>query len=446
MKRLRSFALYALAAFAAFAADVSAQGTIYWRNVTEEPNPSIHYKIPGDGGASAQFHVYPTRTTQPSGLVYGSGRQFLADAPLEPDEFFAANGLGFNFIPTTGEVNRVLLLMGETPTDYAPWVTWFNGENFNGFREWMNSVDAFWSNDNADTFLSFQTLRQQQTLGGPVPVARVLYRYDGSIDFLLTSGRFDRLSFTFDPFWRRDALPLPPAPPPNGTDLIEEVTAYDVDTACAGWDSTGTFVLLQTPDGNGGFVTSVFDDVTNATTIINDPAVSGYSISSPVFSPAAFRLFGIVETAAGARGLAEIDLNTFQFRFILQEGGLGNDQISAFRGPVVSPDGQILAFTLLRFTQISTITDTAPTLARISVAGGAWTPLWTTGHSTVNNFEPTGWKGQGNAPPPAPPPGGGPAPGGNGGISGGDGGSEAGGGTGGGAGGGSGGGGSLPPG
>ena len=58
---------------------------------------------------------------------------------------------------------------------------------------------------------------------------------------------------------------------------------------------------------------------------------------------------------------------------------------------MISPDGLNIAFTMLRVVQIGTITGRAPTLVRMPIAGGAWTPLWTVGLAEVNNFEPTGW-------------------------------------------------------
>jgi hypothetical protein len=397
----RSFSLFAALAASVFATAASAQlvppttgGTlIYWRNVTEEPNPSIHYRIPAGGGANVQFHVYPTKTTAPSGLseAYPFGRHLVIDAPMDPI---------FDIIPGTDRVMRVPLIAPEIASPYTPVPAVFFGP-----FEFIDSTQPLWSNDHLDSFFSFQAFDIDPFTN--TPLFRVLYRFNGPMTDLYGSD-FDPTSLFFNPF--------APWDPFNGADpRLEEVAFYDIDTFAAGWDRTGNSVLLQTPSGTG-FITSIFDRNTSTTTEINDPAVSGFTLFNPVFSPTEDRLFALVETSAGERGIAEFDLNTFTIRWILQESGFDTTEISAFKGPVISPDGLNVAFTMLRVTQIGTVTGRAPTLVRMPITGGAWTPLWTVGLAEVNNFEPTGWvfgDDSSGTPAPAPIPAGGGAGGGS---------------------------------
>jgi hypothetical protein len=267
----RSFSFFAALAAGVLATVAAAQivppttgGTlVYWRNVTEEPNPAIHYRIPAGGGANVQFQVYPTRTTAPSSLseAYPFGRHFMMDMPMDPL---------FDIIPGTNRVMRIGAVGPEVASDYAPFPTF----NFIiGPFEFIDEWSPLQSNDLLDTFFTFQAFRtdpftQQQT--------RVLYRFNGPmID--LYGAAYDFSSLFYDPW-----LTWIPFANPQIDPRLEEVTQYDIDTSSVGWNRTGTQVLLQTPAGTG-FITSIFNTGTQNTTVINDPAVSGLTLFNTVF-------------------------------------------------------------------------------------------------------------------------------------------------------------------
>jgi hypothetical protein len=380
MKLPRFSGLLAAVALLASAMPTLAQtgSIVYWRNVTTEPSPSIHHRYQiGGSGISELFNVFPTKTGSPSNLGnYPGGRAFFADAPMDPI---------FDIIPGTNRVMRVPLLMPEQATNYAPVLAVFFGP-----EEFIDSADVLVSNNDGDNFISFQAFNT-------VLNARRLYRYDGPISDFYTP-TFNPNSFSFNPFFGEFFI-FGPDP------RLTTVTFYGVDTFATSWDFFGLFVLLQTP-GPSGLVTSMHDTQFNSTGVLNDPAVSGFRLINPVFGRDG-NIYAVAEMTDGSiRGLASFDGATLTW--ILRE--TGDAGLSQFKGPVVSPDGQSLAFTLLRPGKVGTINGTIASLATVPIAGGAFTPLWNmglvaeSGPLRVNNFEPTGWKtGTLPAAPPPPP-------------------------------------------
>lgn len=399
MKLPRFSGLLAAVALLASALPTFAQtgSIVYWRNFTGPTTASIHHRYQiGGFGISEQFHVYPAETASPSAASYaGAGRAFLAD------EYDPAFTLPFNPIPGTNLPNRIPLIMSESPTNYAPVIAVFRGQSPGPANpldgDFIDESDPLWSNDNADTFLSWQALRVN--LVTQTPTVRVLYRYNGSKTALFGPA-FDPNSLGFNPFQPQQANPGP-------TQRIVRVATFPTDHFTTCWDSAGNRVILQGPDPLG-FITNIITAAGPVTTVLNDPNVTGMTYTSPVFSNTVNEIYTVAQATNGSvRGLAAINPTTNALRWILME--TGDRGISQFKGPVVSPDGQSLAFTLLRPGKVGTLNGTIASLATIPVTGGSFTPLWNmglvaeSGPLRVNNFEPTGWK-TGTLPPAPPPP------------------------------------------
>ena len=68
----------------------------------------------------------------------------------------------------------------------------------------------------------------------------------------------------------------------------------------------------------------------------------------------------------------------------------GTKKITAFSSNAISPDGTVLAFGMLRVVNNQTV----PSLVRIPVNGGSYTPLVNFPANTVNTINPggLGWK------------------------------------------------------
>ena len=342
----------------------SAQTVIYWKQTQSFPQPSNHYKYPVNR-TSAQFNTYPSETGNPSGLsTYPGGRQFIADYTLDP--------AFYGFIPGTNLPLRVGVMMPETGGD-GVLLTAF------GFFfappqpiEYQERSEFRWASNNSDAFLTFQALE---------PVANVhhVYRYNGSKAALFSP--------SFSPFSQTDVLPAPPPGP-----RLVLVTTLSADSFTNDWNSNGTKLMFSTP-APFGFLTRIRNTATSTTSTVNDPAVSGFSLRNPVFSPTDPNLaIAVAETPGGVRGLASFNITTFAFTWILKEGGVGNARIWNFTSPQVKPDGTTLAFTMSRIAKIGTRTGPAPSLATIPITGGAPTILWTQGLNLGSNpFEVTAW-------------------------------------------------------
>jgi hypothetical protein len=365
MSSTRSFSLFAALALGAFATEVFAQAgsLIYWHQATVEPNPSTHYRVVGTGGISFQFHTFPSQTASPSSLdFYPGGRQFFHDAPGDPI---------FDLIPGTNRVNHFPLLMSENVVlDYAPVIAVFTGPEF------IDSADPLWSNDNADTFMSFQAF-DTGTFG------RILYRFNGPITDFFGSD-FDPNSPFFFPFLSGDPF-FGPDP------RLDIVTTYDADTFAVGWNRTGTKVILQSPSA-AGLVTKIFNTAGGTTTIVNNPAVSGFVLIDPVYSPTTDLIYANARNSAGVRGIASFNPATGLLTYLIREGGSGISRIAGFRGPKVSPNGTTLTFTMLQVpTRGVNRGKLCPSLVTMPIGGGRFTVIAVRNPSLSNPFEPTGW-------------------------------------------------------
>ena len=367
MRSTRSYSLFAALALGAFATEVFAQvgSMIYWRQSTVEPNPSTHFRVVGSGGISFQFHTFPSQTNSPSSLdIYPGGRQLFWDAPGHPV---------FDIIPGTNRVNHVPILVSENVVlDYSPWLALFLGPEF------IDSSDPLWSNDNADTFMSFQAF-DTGTFG------RILYRYNGPIaDFF--GPDFDPRPT--NPFW----FPFFSGDPFFGPDpRLDVVTTYDADTFATCWNGAGTKVILQSPSA-AGFITKIHNTTTGLTTVVNDPAVTGFRLIDPVFSPTADIIYTNARNNAGVRGIASFNPATGALTWLKVEGGTGISRIAGFRGPRVSPNGLSLTFTMLQVpTRGPDRGKLCPSLVTMPITGGRHTVIAVRGPSLTNPYEPTGW-------------------------------------------------------
>jgi hypothetical protein len=290
--------------------------------------------------------------------TYPGGRQFLSDYTLDPALF--------GTIPGTNLPLTVGLLLPENPNGSGVLLTLFFGPEF------QDRADYRWASNNSDAFISFQSL-------DPFGNTRQVYRYNGSKAALFSP--------TFQPFDQTDILPGPPPAP-----RLVLVTTFSADSFTNDWNSAGTKLMFSTP-APFGFLTRIRDTVAATTTTVNDPAVSGFSLRNPVFSPTNANLaYAVAETPGGLRGLASFNVATNAFTWLVMEGGAGLARIWNFTSPQVKPDGTTLAFTMNRYAKIGIRTGPAPTLVTIPATGGRPTVLWTQGLNLgTNPFEVTGW-------------------------------------------------------
>jgi len=189
------------------------------------------------------------------------------------------------------------------------------------------------------------------------------------------------------PFDETDILPAPPPGP-----RLVLVTSFSADSFTNDWNSAGNRLMFSTP-APFGFLTRIRNTVASTTTTVNNPAVSGFSLRNPVFSPTNPNLaYAVAETPGGLRGLASFNISTNAFTWLLMEGGAGTARIWNFTSPQVKPDGTALAFTMNRYAKIGTKTGPAPSLVTIPATGGTPTVLWTQGLNLgTNPFEVTTW-------------------------------------------------------
>jgi hypothetical protein len=149
-------------------------------------------------------------------------------------------------------------------------------------------------------------------------------------------------------------------------------------------------------DAAGNTVLYIYDAVANASTLVNNPAASGLDLTHPWCSSTEFRLFGPAIYKGKTRGIVSFDPATRQFSWVIQEGGAGPNKISSFSPVVISPDGTALAFGLLRNVSSGRTLQTVPSLVRVPVNGGGYTPLVTFTDSITNGVNPVsagpGWK------------------------------------------------------
>ena len=354
MTTSRALAFLTLATAAAMAPAASAQVSstlIYWRTTLTAPKPNHHFKYFVNLRTNARVNVYPNVSGNPSALaIYPNfTRQFFIDEHLNTDRVGP--------IPGTRKDKVLLRFMSERNPAETFAITNFDGP------EWIDQADPRWSSNLRDSFFSFQAFNPRRP-------ARKVYRFNGS------------KSVVFSPIFR----PFVPDDP-----RLQVVTSFSADSFTNDWNSTGIRLMFSTP-ARFGFLTRIFDTQALTTTTVNDPAVSGFSLRSPVFSPTNPDIaYAIAETPGGLRGLASFNVMTQDFAFLLLEGGTGVNRITNFTGPQVSPDGRQLAFTMLRDVRIGTVTGPAVTLAFIPVTGGTPGFLFTVGHSRANTHEVTAW-------------------------------------------------------
>jgi hypothetical protein len=371
MRTPQRFALFALTIIGAIAPAASAQlrigpdliggigpigtntgGTIiYWRDVAAAPNPSPHFKLFVNSSINESVGLYPNETRNPSAFSHypNMGRQFISVEPLDPTFF--------GFIPGTDRVNNVVSFRSEMNSELVIPLTDFNGPDY------LDRPLPHWSSDLQDTFLTFQAY-------DPVTDLRNVYRFDGN--------KSDLFSPFFTPFVSQDPR-------------LNLVATIGGDSFINDWNSDGTLLLFSTP-APFGFVLQTYNPQSDTFTVVNDPAVSGFSLRDVVSSPNNPNLvFGIGETPGGARGLAFMNITTpnMGFGFLLLEGVLNGVTISNFSAPQVSPDARWLACTMIRTVPLGG--GPTKTLVRVPTFGGGYQPLWTIGPGAVNNSEVTRW-------------------------------------------------------
>jgi hypothetical protein len=355
--------VFAILAAAAFAPAAPAQligvggpsggnhvgSIVYWRSTPPAPTPSSHSKFFIHTTLNYPVALYPNRTNNPSSLsIYPNGRQFFVEEPVGP-------GI---VVPTTLRPRTVLRFMPERSPASSITLTNFNGP------EYLERAEPRWSSNVQDSFVSFQSYN-------PVTNLRKVYRFNGPM-----SAFFSPL---FTPFVPNDSR-------------LQVVTTFGGDSFTNDWNNNGVRLMFSTP-APFGFVTSIRDTMANTTTVVNDPAVSGFSLRDPVFSPVnPDVVFAIGETPGGLRGLAFFNVTNQAFGFIMFENSVVNaTPIANFTSPQISPDGQWLALTLVRTARVGTVTGPFVTLVRVPVFGGSYELLHTIAAGTDNSYDVTGW-------------------------------------------------------
>jgi len=331
----------------------STGGTIiYWRNLAPAPSPSQHFKRFINGSINESLGLFPNETVRPSSFSHypNMGRQFFTVETLDP--FF------FGTIPGTSLEKKAVQFRSSQNSELVIPLTDFNGPDY------LDEPRPRWSSDHQDTFFTFQAF-------DPVTGLRNVYRFNGN--------KSDLFSPFFTPFVSNDPR-LALVATIGGASFIND------------WNSNGTLLLFSTP-APFGFVLSTYNPQTDTFTVVNDPAVSGFSLRDVVCSPTNPNLvFGIGETPGGARGIAFQNITTpnMGFGFLLLQGVLNGVSITSFTAPQPSPDAAWLAFTMVQTVPIG---GSGPTkaLVRIPSFGGAYQVLQAIGPGTINDSEATGW-------------------------------------------------------
>jgi hypothetical protein len=316
-------------------------GTIYY----VYGSSPVTYKVAGDGTQNTVIGNVPNPSGRVSALsIYPGGRQI-------------AHSEGAGTIPGTTIGYGDLWLYSEDgiiPTRLT---------NFRGPQYTETSAPRYQrSNDHQDSFFSFLVY---DTRTGQ----RILYRYNGPLADVFAPG--------FEPFTSDDPR-------------LTALSTFPDNNVFGSWDGSGTKLPFQV---NVNYPTNVklyvFDTTTGVKTLLNDPAVSGVNMLVGNVSSTALVMYGPVTTSEGVTGIAALDMTTRTFSWVIQEGGKKSSQISSFSPVAISPDGTTLAFGLLRLVNGKTY----PTLARIPVFGGSYTPLVTFPASSTNTVNPgsDGW-------------------------------------------------------
>jgi hypothetical protein len=333
----RSPIMLALAATAALSTAAQAQtgpGTIYY----QYGSPSAIYSVNGNGTQNVKVGDLPANAGKVSALsTYPGGRQFQRSV------------LAGTIPGTTKNYFDMVFLAEATGAQTTI-------SNFRGPQYIEDASRYFGSNDHQDSFCSFMVYDAETG-------ERTLYRYNGPLA--------DLFAGDFTPFVSDDPRLAPVANLPNVT-------------AAGGWDGSGTRFFYQLNQTTTPFHKLLYVlDMTTDTHLINDPAVSGFDVELGRCSSTELRLFGkATATRTGVKGIVSFYPATGQFNWVVQEGGKNANNISSFSSPSISPDGTVLAFGLLRIVN----GQTRPTLVRIPVSGGSYTPLVTFPANSTNTL------------------------------------------------------------
>ena len=323
-------------------ASVHAQtgpGTIYYNYGPTSADP---YKVSGDGTNNLKLWTGLPSAVQVTALAtYPGGRQL---AILTQVGGIPGTTLTYGDLTLRSE-------QGATPTT----MTNLRGPQY----VQMGAPRVRFSNDQRDSFVSFLVYDTRIS-------TYILVRYNGPIADVFQPG--------FVPFTSDD---------PRLTTLTV-TTLYDYGT----WDSTGTKLFYFGKDAAGNTLVYVYDAVANASTLVNDPVVSGWNLTRPVCSSTEFRLFGTATYKDGTKGIASFYPTTGQFKWVIKEGGNGSNYIDLFSSSAVSPDGTTLAFGMRRMVGKYI----RPSLVRVPANGGSYTPLVTYTDSNLNTFGVLGWR------------------------------------------------------
>jgi hypothetical protein len=325
IRRCLTMALAISATFATAAQAQTGPGSIYYLY-----EPTAHYRVAGNGTQNVKIGDYPFPTGKVTSLsTYPGGRQLQRPVVA-------------GTIPGSTASFSDITLYAET-TGAPTTVTSFRGPQYIEFASRYQV-----SNDHNDSFFSFVAY-------DPVTGSRILYRSNGPIADVFAPG--------FQPFV-------------SGDSRLTAVTNMPGVTSTDGWDGSGTlfFFFQASPTTPSNSLLYVYDVTHQSTTLLNDPAISGLSMEVGRCSSTELRLFSLATvTATGAKGIVSFYPATGQYTWVIQEGGSSTRKISSFTQPAISPDGTVLAFGLFR-TVNGLI---CPTLARIPVSGGSYTPLVT---------------------------------------------------------------------
>ncbi len=332
----------------ASAADAqTGPGTIYYRYGSSSPQGV--YRVSGTGTGNTMLGPFPVDMVRTTALnTYPGGRQLLnSSLPLGP-------------IPgVSGNYGDILLYSEQdgTPTT----VTNFRGPQYVD----QNGIRARFSNDQQDSFFSFAVYDTRTTNW-------IYYRYNGPVSDFFQSG--------FVPFVSDDPRLVP---------LMSATSNYRFRQFWD-WDPTGTRLTFSDIDSAGKTIIYIYDMTTNSSTLVNNPSVSGLNLTYPWGSSKEFRLFGPATHTNGTKGIVSFYPATGQWSWVIKEGGTGTKKISEFKQTAISPDGTTLAFGMLRVVNKQTV----PSLVRIPVNGGTYTPLVNFPANTVNtiNAGGLGWK------------------------------------------------------
>jgi hypothetical protein len=344
----RSLIMLALAASAALTTTAQAQtgpGTLYYRYGTNSPNDV--YRVAGDGTGNVKIGPSPGVITTAL-ATYPGGRQFIGSSVvLGPLPGVAGN---YGDIVLYSELNA-------TPTT----VTNFRGPQYVD----QNGIRVRISNDQRDSFLSFVVYDARTALW-------IYCRYNGPIS--------DIFHPSFVPFVSDDPRLVP----------LMSATADYRARGFWSWDRTGTKLTFSDINATGNTLIYIYDATTNSSTLVNNPAVSGFNLTTPWGSSTEFRLFSPATHSNGTRGIVSFYPTTGQFSWVIKEGGNGSNYIDSFSPTAISPDGTTLAFGMRRMVGKYI----RPSLVRVPANGGSYTALVTYTDSTTNSINAggLGWR------------------------------------------------------